>query len=93
LYNRILAEGADGESVTGSIVAIEVSHDMDEDEYVFTSTLDATTSKDGDRFQKLAKGALANKLRSIFQSFPQVSSFCVSVGVRLLIIPANGLRR
>ena len=50
----------------------EVAHDMDEDEYVFTSTLDATTSVEGEKFNKIAKKALADKLRPKFQEFPKV---------------------
>lgn len=65
------AETTEGEAVNGSLVAVEVAHDMDEDEYVFTSSLDSAPSKEGQAFQSVAKKALADKLRPIFQRFPK----------------------
>ncbi|SCV69539.1 BQ2448_2559 [Microbotryum intermedium] len=58
------------ESVTGSLIAHEVAHDMDEDDYVFTSTLDSAATKKADAYNTIARKALANKLRPIFQRFP-----------------------
>lgn len=42
----------------------EVSHDMDEDEYVFTSTLDTASSPEANKLHAIAKKALANKVCS-----------------------------
>lgn len=42
---------------------------MDEDEYVFTSSLEVGSGKEAEAFHKIAKKALANKLRKIFQGF------------------------
>lgn len=67
------ATDAEGVVVTGVLVALEVAHDMDEDEYVFTSTVDSTESKEANKFNTIAKKALANKLRPKFQEFPKVS--------------------
>lgn len=47
---------------------------MDEDEYVFTATLDTPHTIAADAFCLTAKRALANKLRPIFQQYPTVSS-------------------
>lgn len=52
----------------------EVAHDMDEDEYVFTSTCESS-SPDAEKFNKIAKKALANKLRPKFQEFPKVRRY------------------
>ncbi|ORY55337.1 activator of Hsp90 ATPase [Leucosporidium creatinivorum] len=65
------AETAEGEAVTGSLVALEVAHDMDEDEYVFESSISSAPSKEAQAFQSTAKKGLANKLRPIFQRFPK----------------------
>ncbi|SGY77456.1 BQ5605_C005g03642 [Microbotryum silenes-dioicae] len=62
--------GEGDESVTGSLTVHEVAHDMDEDDYVFTSTLDSAATKQSDAFNTIARKALANKLRPIFQRFP-----------------------
>lgn len=48
----------------------------DEDDYVFTASLDSAASKEGEAFLKIAKKALANKLRTKFQKFPKVNSDC-----------------
>ena len=45
---------------------------MDEDEYVFQSTLETGSGKEADAFNKIAKKALADKLRKKFQAFPAV---------------------
>lgn len=52
---------------------MEVSHDMDEDEYQFESSLTAGTGKEADAARLVAKKALADKLRPKFQQFPKVS--------------------
>ncbi|KAK4058692.1 Co-chaperone [Microbotryomycetes sp. JL221] len=65
------AQTADGETVNGSLTAVEVAHDMDEDEYQFTSSLDSASSKEADAFHKTAKRSLADKLRPIFAKFPK----------------------
>lgn len=46
---------------------------MDEDDYVFTSTLDTPSSKEADAFHKIAKKALANKVSFVpaWDSFPK----------------------
>lgn len=67
------AQDSEKAEITGTLVCLEVSHDMDEDDYVFTSTLDTSTSKEAERFHSIAKKALANKLRKRFQLFPKVS--------------------
>ncbi|KAL8292992.1 hypothetical protein RQP46_000686 [Phenoliferia psychrophenolica] len=64
------ATGSDETEIKGTLVVLEVSHDMDEDEYVFQSTLDTGSGKEAEAFNKIAKKALADKLRKIFQKFP-----------------------
>lgn len=44
---------------------------MDEDEYVFESSISSAPSKEAQAFQSTAKKGLANKLRPIFQRFPK----------------------
>ncbi|KAK4701521.1 activator of Hsp90 ATPase protein 1, partial [Phenoliferia sp. Uapishka_3] len=63
------AEDSEGTEVKGTLVALEVSHDMDEDEYVFQSTLDTGTGQEAEAFNKVAKKALADKLRRKFPAF------------------------
>ncbi|BGP46193.1 Co-chaperone [Rhodotorula kratochvilovae] len=60
-----------GEAVTGTLVAPEVAHDMDEDEYQFESTLAAGSGAEAEAFLRTAKRALADKLRPKFQQFPK----------------------
>ncbi|GAA6048923.1 hypothetical protein JCM3770_007121 [Rhodotorula araucariae] len=60
-----------GEAVTGTLVAPEVAHDMEEDEYRFEATLTAGSGAEAEAFLSTAKKALANKLRSKFQQFPK----------------------
>lgn len=58
--------------ITGTLTALEVGHDMDEDEYQFEST----ASQSGDLAMQLreeARKSLAVKLRPIFQELPKVS--------------------
>jgi activator of HSP90 ATPase len=45
---------------------------MDEDEYVFESSISSAPSKEAQAFQSTAKKGVANKLRPIFQRFPKV---------------------
>ena len=45
---------------------------MDEDEYQFTSSLETGSGKEADAFNKVAKKALADKLRKVFQKYPAV---------------------
>ena len=59
------------ETDTGDDDDREVAHDMDEDEYVFQATLDESESKEGPAFLKIAKKSLGDKLRPLFQKFPQ----------------------
>ncbi|BGP54035.1 hypothetical protein JCM8202_003034 [Rhodotorula sphaerocarpa] len=61
----------DGEDVIGTLVAPEVGHDMDEDEYVFESAITTGSGSEADTFARAAKKAVANKLRPIFQQFPK----------------------
>ncbi|POY70186.1 hypothetical protein BMF94_6769 [Rhodotorula taiwanensis] len=61
----------DGEAVTGTLVAPEVGHDMEEDEYVFESSVTAGSGSEADAFARAAKKAVGNKLRPIFQQFPK----------------------
>ncbi|GAA5989191.1 hypothetical protein JCM10908_001201 [Rhodotorula pacifica] len=65
------ATSKEGEEVSGTLVAPEVGHDMDEDEYIFESTLTNGSGAEADAFVRTAKKALANKLRPIFQQFPK----------------------
>ncbi|GAA6060553.1 hypothetical protein JCM10212_006917 [Sporobolomyces blumeae] len=65
------AAGTDGEEVTGTLVAVEVSHDMDEDEYQFEASVTSGSGKEADAFYSTAKRALADKLRPKFQQFPK----------------------
>ncbi|KAK4053112.1 Co-chaperone [Microbotryomycetes sp. JL201] len=65
------AQNSDGETVTGSLTALEVAHDMDEDDYQFTSSLESASNKEADAFHKTAKKTLADKLRPIFTAFPK----------------------
>lgn len=64
-------ELADGTVAKGSLTAIEVSHDMDEDEYVFESTLEEGSGSEASALKEDARKALADKLRSKFQLFPK----------------------
>ncbi|GAA5920187.1 hypothetical protein JCM1841_006637 [Sporobolomyces salmonicolor] len=65
------ATGSDGEEVAGSLVALEVAHDMDEDEYRFESSLTSGSGREAEAFHTVAKKALADKLRAKFQQFPK----------------------
>ncbi|KAM0792511.1 hypothetical protein ACM66B_005181 [Microbotryomycetes sp. NB124-2] len=65
------AQNTEGEAVTGSLTALEVAHDMDEDDYQFTSSLESASNKEADAFHKTAKKTLADKLRPIFTAFPK----------------------
>lgn len=59
------------EPITGTLTALEVGHDMDEDEYQF----EAQTDSSGDLAMQLreeARQKLAVHLRSIFQELPKV---------------------
>lgn len=49
----------------------EVAHDMDEDDYQFTSSIDTGSGSEAETFNKTAKKKLADKLRPIFQEFPK----------------------
>ncbi|GAA5829502.1 hypothetical protein JCM11251_000181 [Rhodosporidiobolus azoricus] len=71
LTTRWKATDSAGEEVTGNLVAPEVAHDMDEDEYRFEASLVSGSGPEADRFLLTAKKALANKLRSKFQQFPK----------------------
>ncbi|GAA5915656.1 hypothetical protein JCM8208_005907 [Rhodotorula glutinis] len=68
---RWAATSKDGEAITGTLIALEVMHDMDEDEYQFEAALTAGSGAEADAFLRTAKKALANKLRSKFQQFPK----------------------
>ncbi|GAA6026867.1 hypothetical protein JCM8097_005918 [Rhodosporidiobolus ruineniae] len=65
------ATSADGEEISGTLVAPEVEHDMDEDEYRFEATLTTGSGKEAEEFLRTAKKALADKLRPKFQQFPK----------------------
>ncbi|GJN88415.1 hypothetical protein Rhopal_001381-T1 [Rhodotorula paludigena] len=60
-----------GEEVAGTLVAPEVAHDMDEDEYRFEASLTTGSGAEAEAFLSTAKKALANKLRPKFQQFPK----------------------
>lgn len=66
---------ADGTEISGNIVAVEVAHDMDEDEYVFETFFEDPSTWNGNKeAQALREDAhknLADGLRSIFQAFPR----------------------
>jgi len=66
---------ADGTVIQGNIVAVEVAHDMDEDEYVFETFFeDPSAWNSNAEAQSLREDAhknLANGLRSRFQQFPK----------------------
>lgn len=66
------ATDAAGEAVNGTLTALEVSHDMDEDEYTFESGLTTGSGKEADGFRLIAKKKLADLLRPKFQQFPKV---------------------
>ncbi|KAM0753653.1 activator of Hsp90 ATPase [Meredithblackwellia eburnea MCA 4105] len=68
---RWIATDSTGTKIQGTLVAVEVSHDMDEDDYVFTSSVEGAGGKESDAFHSTAKKALANKLRAKFQQFPK----------------------
>lgn len=57
--------------MTGTLVALEVAHDMDEDEYRFEGSVTSGSGKEADAFYVTAKRALADKLRPKFQQFPK----------------------
>ncbi|CDR47918.1 RHTO0S15e03642g1_1 [Rhodotorula toruloides] len=61
----------DGEDVEGTLVAPEVAHDMEEDEYRFEASLSSGSGSEADAFLQTARKALANKLRPLFQQFPK----------------------
>lgn len=65
----------DGSAIRGTLTAVEVAHDMDEDEYVFESAFEDdskhNSSKEAQALKEDAHKNLANKLRSKFQAFPQ----------------------
>ncbi|GAA6011650.1 hypothetical protein JCM11491_004721 [Sporobolomyces phaffii] len=66
------APGGEGEeAVTGTLTALEVAHDMDEDEYRFEGSLTTGAGKEAEALYLTAKRALADKLRPKFQQFPK----------------------
>ncbi|KAI5479570.1 high-glucose-regulated protein 8 [Pseudohyphozyma bogoriensis] len=65
------AQDSEGNEIKGTLVAEEVAHDMDEDEYVFNSTVESS-GKEAEAFNRIAKKELANALRPKFQRFPKV---------------------
>ncbi|GAA5877514.1 hypothetical protein JCM8547_000177 [Rhodosporidiobolus lusitaniae] len=65
------ATDSEGTEVSGTLIAPEVAHDMDEDEYRFEGSLQAGSGKEADAFYLTAKRALADKLRAKFQAFPK----------------------
>lgn len=71
-YTQKQPPAAEGEeAVSGTLTALEVGHDMDEDEYQFESNVGQT----GDLAMQLrqeARKSLADKLRPIFQQLPKV---------------------
>jgi len=52
------------------LIAVEVAHDMDEDDYRFEASVSGS-GKEADAFYLTAKRALADKLRPKFQQFPK----------------------
>jgi len=52
------------------LIALEVAHDMDEDDYRFEASVSGS-GKEADAFYLTAKRALADKLRPKFQQFPK----------------------
>ncbi|GAA5890315.1 hypothetical protein JCM6882_008792 [Rhodosporidiobolus microsporus] len=68
---RWKATDSAGEDVTGNLVAPEVAHDMDEDEYRFETSLLSGSGPEAEKFRLTSKKALADKLRSKFQQFPK----------------------
>ncbi|GAA5996496.1 hypothetical protein JCM5350_002341 [Sporobolomyces pararoseus] len=65
------ATNTEGEEVAGTLIALEVAHDMDEDEYKFEASITSGSGKEADAFYLTAKRALADKLRPKFQQFPK----------------------
>lgn len=51
---------------------VEVSHDMDEDDYNFESSLDSGSGSDADAMYKEVRTSLADSMRSIFIKFTDV---------------------
>ncbi|GAA98080.1 uncharacterized protein L969DRAFT_86000 [Mixia osmundae IAM 14324] len=65
--------GPDEDEVSGTLTALEVCHDMSEEEYTFESTLDQSEedSKRADKLHTIAKTKLADLCRPQFQQFPK----------------------
>ena len=65
----------DGTAVKGNVTAVEVSHDMDQDDYVFeTEFEDAAThtnNKEAQALKEDVRTKLTKGLRSKFQQFPK----------------------
>ncbi|GAA5931757.1 AHA1 family protein [Sporobolomyces koalae] len=65
------AKSSEGDEISGTLIALEVAHDMDEDEYRFEASISSGSGKEADAFYLTAKRALADKLRPKFQQFPK----------------------
>jgi len=63
---------ASGEVVTGTLTAVEVAHDMEESAYEFETELESGSGAEAEKLQDIAKLALANQLRPLFNLFPKV---------------------
>jgi len=59
------------EKVSGTLTAVEVSHDMDEEEYQFEVSVDQSGSK-AEKARLEAKKELADLCRPVFTKFPKV---------------------
>ena len=65
----------DGTPIKGTITAVEVSHDMEEDDYVFETAFDDaavhTNSKEAQALKEDVRVNLSKGLRAKFQQFPK----------------------
>jgi len=80
VYKLLLYAGpevTEGDRITGTLTAVEVSHDMDESDYVFEAST-AESGSEANRMKEIARKQLAAKLRPIFQQLPKVLSYCLA---------------
>jgi activator of HSP90 ATPase len=59
-------------TVSGTVTAVEVSHDMDESDYRFETSLDSGSGKEAEELRAEAGKLLADRLRSKLQEFQPV---------------------
>ena len=83
-------ETTDG-SIKGTLVAVEVSHDMEDSDYVFETSVEQSGAE-ADAAKEQARKALADLCRPVFTRFPKVMLSRLSHLLVLIVLVGNGQR-